>query len=178
MERAKSDPSLRSHRKITQGGQDDGLDEKSKGARNLDFEGFFGVGEFVAFAGYPDVHGWEEENAHDQGGDQAADDYDGEGALGIRADRAAGGGGKEAQGGDQHGHHDGAEDGAFDGGIFDGMVVGAELVDVLEHDDAGLDGDAEEREEADAGGDAEVRAGEEQCGQAAEGGDGYVRQGP
>jgi hypothetical protein len=25
----------------------------------LDFEGFFGVGKFVAFAGYPDVHGWE-----------------------------------------------------------------------------------------------------------------------
>jgi hypothetical protein len=39
---------------------------------------------------------------------------------------------------------------------FDGVAADAHLVDVFEHDDAGLHGDAEEREEADAGGDAEV----------------------
>ena len=38
----------------------------------------------------------------------------------------------------------------------------AQLVDVLEHDDAGLHRDAEEREEADARRDAEVRARGEQ----------------
>jgi hypothetical protein len=67
-------------------------------------------------------------------------------------------GGQQAEGGDQHGHHDGAEaeDGAFDGGLFDGVAADAHLVDAFEHDDAGLDGDAEEREEADAGRDAEV----------------------
>jgi hypothetical protein len=31
----------------------------------LDFEGLFGLGEFIAIAGYPNVHGWEEEDAHD-----------------------------------------------------------------------------------------------------------------
>ena len=31
----------------------------------LDFEGLFGVGEFIAFTGYPYVHGRKEEDAHD-----------------------------------------------------------------------------------------------------------------
>ena len=67
-------------------------------------------------------------------------------------------GGKQAESRDQHGHHDGtqAEDGAFDGGLLDGVAADAHLVDVFEHDDADLHGDAEEREKADAGGDAEV----------------------
>ena len=34
--------------------------------------------------------------------------------------------------------------------FFNGMAARAQLIDVLEHDDAGLHGDAEEREEADA----------------------------
>ena len=80
-------------------------------------------------------------------------------------------GGEEAEHGDEHGHEDGAEaeDGAFDGGFEDGVAVDAELVHVLEHDDAGLDGDAEEREEAYAGGDGEVGVGEEERHEAADG---------
>ena len=93
-----------------------------------------------------------------QRADQPADDDDGEGALRVRADAVRESGGQQAQGRDQHGHHDGAkaEHGAFDGGVFDGVSAGAQLVDVLEHDDAGLHRDAEQRQEADAGGDAEV----------------------
>ena len=77
------------------------------------------------------------------------------------------GGGQKAEGGDQHGHHDGtqAEDGALDGCLFDGVSAHAHLVDVLQHNDADLDGDAEEGEESDAGGDAAVGAGEEQRGE-------------
>jgi hypothetical protein len=88
------------------------------------------------------------------------------------------GGGQKAERGDEHGHHDGAEaeDSAFDGSIFDGVSVDAHLVDVLEHDDAGLDGDAEEGEEADAGGDAEVGAAKEQGEQAAHRSDRHVAE--
>ena len=88
-------------------------------------------------------------------------------------ERAAG---KQAERGDEHGHHDGAQaqHGAFDRGIFDGVAAGAQLVDVFEHDDAGLHGDAEQRQESDAGGNAEMRAGEKQRQQAAERGHGDV----
>ncbi len=52
--------------------------------------------------------------------------------------------------GDQHGHHDGtqAQNGSFDGCLFNGIAARAQLIDVLEHDDAGLHGNAEKREEA------------------------------
>jgi hypothetical protein len=100
-----------------------------------------------------------------QGCDQTADDDDGEGALRVRADGVGRGRGQQAQSRDQHGHHDGAqaEDGAFDGGVFDGVAAHAQLVDVFEHDDAGLHGDSEKGEEADAGGNAEVRAGDQEA---------------
>ena len=39
---------------------------------------------------------------------------------------------------------------AFHGRIFDGIAARAQLIDVLQHDDAGLHGDAEQRQEADA----------------------------
>ncbi len=86
-----------------------------------------------------------------------ADDDDGEGTLRVRADAVRCSGRKQAQGGDEHRHHDGAEaqDSAFDGGLFDGVTADAHLVDVFEHDDANLNRDAEECEEADAGGDGE-----------------------
>ena len=60
----------------------------------------------------------------------------------------------------QHGHHDGPQPahGAFDGGIFNRCTACAQLIDVLHHDDAGLNRDAEQRQEAHARRDAEVRA--------------------
>src|SRR6266851_10048468 len=48
-------------------------------------------------------------------------------------------------------------------------AAGAELVDVLDHDDADFDGNTGQREEAEAGGHGEMRAGGEQREHAAEG---------
>ena len=64
----------------------------------------------------------------------------------------------------QHGHHDGTkpQHRALDGGIHDRVPSRAELVDVLEHDDAGLHRDAEQRQEADSRGHAEVGARDQQ----------------
>ena len=100
----------------------------------------------VVWAARSRHRGWAEDDAHQQRADEAADDDDGEGTLRVGADAVRYGRGQQAEGGDQHGHHDGteAEDSALDGGIFDGVSTHAHLVDVLEHDDADLDRDAEE----------------------------------
>ncbi len=84
----------------------------------------------------------------------------------------------QSKGRHQHGHHDGAkpQDGAFDGGIHDGVAASPELVDVFQHDDAGLDRHPEERQETDAGGHAEVRTGEQQRQQPANARHGHVQQ--
>lgn len=42
--------------------------------------------EFVAISGNPDVESGQEENAHDQVGDESADDDDGKRTLGVRTD--------------------------------------------------------------------------------------------
>ena len=128
------------------------------------FKSRFRRWEHVLRPGDPDVEGWQQEDADDQRADQAADDDDGERALRVGADVVRGSGGKQAKRSHQHCHHDGAEpqNGPFDGRLLDGVTAGAHLVDVLEHDDAGLHGDAEEREEANAGGNAEVGMGEQQ----------------
>ena len=55
---------------------------------------------------------------------------------------------------------------AFDRGVHDGVTARAKLVDVFQHDDAGLHRYAKERQEADAGGHAEVGAGNQQRQQA------------
>ena len=85
---------------------------------------------------------------------------------------------QQAQCGHQHRHHDGPQPQhrAFDGGVLDGVAARAQLVDVLQHDHAGLHRHAEQRQESDAGRDAEVRAGEQQRQQAAEGRHGDVGQ--
>ena len=54
--------------------------------------------------------------------------------------------------------------------VRDRVAAGAQLVDVLHHDDAGLDRNAEQGQESDARGDAEVRAGEIESDDAANGG--------
>src|ERR1700679_2282653 len=92
-------------------------------------------------------------------------------------------GGQKAERCYQHGHHDGAKakESTLDSCLAHGIAAGANLIDALQHDDAGLHRDTEEGEEADAGGDAEVIAGEIQGSQAADRGDGYVgkhQQGP
>src|SRR5579863_5119350 len=140
-------------------------------------EARFGRGQDIGFAGDPDIERGQQENAHDQRGHEAADDHDGEGALGVRADGVGHGGGQQSEGGDEHGHHDGtkAEHGALDGRVFDRKAADAKLVDVFEHDDAGLHGHAEQRQESDTGGDAEVGAGEQEGDQAADGRDRDIR---
>ena len=44
--------------------------------------------EFVAVAGYPYVQSWEQENTQEQSTQEATDDNNGEGTLGVRADAA------------------------------------------------------------------------------------------
>src|ERR1019366_6033008 len=77
-----------------------------------------------------------------------------------------------------HGHHDGtqAEDGALHGGVHDGVTSRAALIDVLQHDHAGLHGHAEQREKADTRGDAEVGVGDQQRQQTAYAGEHHVDQ--
>ena len=65
-------------------------------------------------------------------------------------------------------------DGAFDGCGCDGVPSGTELVDVLQHDDAGFHGHTKQGEEPYAGRYAEMRSGHQQGQQAADGGDGHV----
>ena len=86
-------------------------------------------------------------------GHQAADDHDGKGTLRIRADAMRERRRQQSQRGHQHGHHDGAkpQDGAFHRGIVNRMAADAELVDVFDHDDPDLHGDAEQGQESDAG---------------------------
>ncbi len=68
------------------------------------------------------------------------------------------GGRQQAERRDQHRHHDGTKPqyGSFHRGIRDGVSLHAQLIDVLQHDDAGLDGDSKQRQEPDARGHAEV----------------------
>ena len=60
--------------------------------------------------------------------------------------------------------------------FFDGVAADAQLVDVFEHDDAGLHRDAEERQKADAGGDAEVGMRKQESEQSADRRHGHVDQ--
>ena len=46
----------------------------------------FRSGKYIVLAGEPDIESRQQEDAHDQVRDQAADDHDGEGPLRIRAD--------------------------------------------------------------------------------------------
>ena len=70
----------------------------------------------------------------------------------------------------QHGHHDRAEAGGrrLRWRLLDRHASGAQLIDVFDHDDAGLHRNAEQRQEADARGDAEMRARDEQRQQSAD----------
>src|SRR5271168_2104671 len=136
----------------------------------------FRSGETIARARERGIHRREEKDADQQIGEKSADDDDGKRALGIGADAVREGGGKQAEGGDEHGHEDGpeAEHGSFGRGLLDGVAAAAKLVDVLDHDDAGLHGHAEQSEKAHAGGDAEVRVREEKGEKASEGSHGDV----
>ena len=69
--------------------------------------------------------------------------------------------GSNPKSGDEGGHHDRAkpEDRAFDSGILNRMAANTELIDVFEHDDAGLHRNTEQGEKSDARRHAEVGAG-------------------
>ena len=62
------------------------------------------------------------------------------------------GGRQQTQRRHQHRHHDGAQPQhrAFHRGVHDGMAARAKLIDVLQHDHAGLHRDAEQREKPNA----------------------------
>ena len=62
-----------------------------------------GMGKDVTVARNPDVERWQQEDAHDQGRHESADDYDREGALRVRANGVRHSGGQQAQGGNQQG---------------------------------------------------------------------------
>src|SRR5579862_8561378 len=136
----------------------------------------FRLGQLVAFAGHPDVEGGQLEDADEESAEESAHDNDGEGALRVRTDAVGKGGGQKSQGSDQHGHDDGAEaeHPSIHGSVFDVVAAGAELIDIFEHDDAGLHGDAEESQETDTGRDAEMGAGKEESEETAERGGGDV----
>ena len=68
------------------------------------------------------------------------------------------------------------QDRAFHRGVLDGVASCAELVDVFEHDDAGLHRYAEQRQHADARGYAQVSSGDQQRQKAADAGQADVQQ--
>src|SRR5580704_5363729 len=78
-------------------------------AARLCFKGRLRFGEFVAISGDPNVQGRQQNDAHGEGRDQTADDYDRERALGVGADGVRKSGRYQTEGCDQHGHHDGAK---------------------------------------------------------------------
>jgi len=111
-----------------------------------------------------------QENADQETGEKAADDDLGEGALGVGSDAVRERGGKEAERGDERGHHDRPQ--PQDGRLFcrlgDAHAVAPQLVRVRDVDHRRLHRDAEEGDEADARRDGERRPGELQRQQAAD----------
>src|ERR1035438_8222030 len=121
-----------------------------------------GFRERIVWARKPNIQRGQKKNAHHQHRHQPAHNHDRKRALRIRADAMRGGRRHEAERGYQHGHQDGAEaqNSTLLDRIQDRKAARAQLVDVLQHDHAGLHGDAEERQESNPGGDAEVRFGQ------------------
>src|SRR5579864_2773423 len=110
-------------------------------------EALFGGREAVAWSRPEDVQGGPEDYADDQFYDEASHDYDGKGALRVGADVVRHGGGQQAQGRDQHGHHDRAETerGSFFCCFPHRHAASTQLVDVLDHNYADFDGDSDQR---------------------------------
>ena len=77
----------------------------------------------------------------------------------------------------KHCHHNRTQpkDGAFDGGILDRVASGPALIDVLEHNAAGLNRHTEERQEPDSRGNAEMSASDKQRQQTTDAGHGDRR---
>src|SRR5215469_6236685 len=124
-------------------------------------EARFGGRQLVAGASPEAIQSGQEEDADQQLEGQAADNDDSERPLRVRANFMGHGGGEQSQGSHQHGHHDGtqAQRSSFLGGFLYRAASHAKLVDVFHHDDAGLHGDADQRQETQAGGNTEVGPG-------------------
>src|SRR5579862_1382539 len=123
----------------------------------LALKGFLRLWQDIVVACKPNVERWQDENAHGQSCNQASHDYDREWPLRIRSDGVRESGWQKPKRRHEHGHHDWAkpEDRTLDRSVHNGMSFGAQLVDVFQHDDAGLHRDAEKCEETHARGDAE-----------------------
>ena len=83
---------------------------------------------------------------------------------------------KQTQRCNQHGHHDRPkpQNGAFHRGFLDRVASGAKLIDVFQHDDAGLHRHSEERQKTDSRRNAEVGVRDQQRQQPADAGHRYV----
>jgi hypothetical protein len=101
--------------------------------------------EHVAFPRHHLVQHGIDEESDEEAGDEAGHDDDGEGTLRVGADAGGERGGQQAEAGDERGHHDGteAQERGFARGGTDSHAFSAQLVDVGDEDDGGLDGDAE-----------------------------------
>src|SRR5208337_2784394 len=66
---------------------------------------FFRLGQLVGGSRPPDIKSGQQKNAHQQVGDQSADNHDGKRPLRIRSDVVRESSRQKPQGGHQHGHH-------------------------------------------------------------------------
>jgi len=119
---------------------------------NLDFKGALGFREFIVFAREPHVQGGEQENADDEVGEETTNNNNCEGPLGIGADGVRKSGGQQSEGGNEHGHHDGpeAQDCALYRCLLNCVSDSTQLIDELDHDDAGLHRDTKQSEKSDS----------------------------
>ncbi len=111
-----------------------------------------------------------QEDADQQPREQASDDDQGEGFLGVGADAGRHGRRQQSKGSYERGHHDRAqaEDGGLAGRLGDAEAALAELVRIGDEDHGRLHRDAEQRNEADAGGYGERSVRDLQCQQSAD----------
>src|SRR5450755_831012 len=100
------------------------------------FKGGLRFWKLITISRDPYIKRGQQDNAQEHGGDQSADDNNGEGPLGIRSDLVRQGGGQESESCHQHGHHDGTkpQNRAFDRSVDNRVASRTELVDVFEHD--------------------------------------------
>src|ERR1035437_4794102 len=138
-------------------------------APRLVFKGSLRFRQHILIPRDPDIERRQKYDAHHQGGSQPAHDDNGERPLRIRSDGVRKRRGQQSDSGHEHGGHDGTQpqDSALHRGIHDRAASRAELVNVFEHDNAGLHRHAKQSQEANAGGHTEIGAGKKQRQQAA-----------
>ena len=98
----------------------------------------------------PGVQRRQQDDTDEQVRNEAANDDDGKRSLRVRSDAMGERRGQQAQGCDQHGHHDRSKPKhrAFHGSFFNVVPAGPKLIDVFHHDHADLYRHAKQRKEA------------------------------